>query len=218
MPTPTTIRYIPNALTIGRIALTPLVLLLLSWPTLTGQAGALVLFIVASASDYLDGWLARSYGARSRLGKFLDPLADKVLVLGTFIMLAAMYPAVVPWWAVLLIAVRDVVVTGLRTRAEAAGRSIRTLPLAKSKTMAQLAYLVGMLALLTATYVPGAVQEPARWILHETAWPVALLMLVVALTLLTGALYFFPQRAALLQQRLFPQAPPAKRNSPRSKG
>lgn len=193
-------RYVPNALTIGRIALTPLVLLLLSWPTLAGQAGALVLFMAASASDYLDGRLARSYGARSRLGKFLDPLADKILVLGTFIMLSVMHPAVVPWWAVLLIAARDVIVTGLRTRAEAAGRTVQTLPLAQAKTMAQLLYLVSMLALLTATHVPGAVQEPARWLLGS-AVPVVLLLLVVALTLFTGALYLFPQMAAALQRQ-----------------
>ncbi|PSQ68034.1 MAG: CDP-diacylglycerol--glycerol-3-phosphate 3-phosphatidyltransferase [Bacteroidetes bacterium QH_2_67_10] len=188
-------RHLPNVLTVTRIALTPVVLVLLGTQTLWAQAGALVLFMLASVSDYLDGRLAREMGTRSRLGRFLDPLADKVLVLGTFAMLALERPETVPWWAVGLIAARDVVITALRAWAEARGENLRTLPLAKSKTAAQLFFLVTMLVLLTARQLPGPLERSAAWMLDESLIPYALLMVVVALTVVTGALYVYYQPA-----------------------
>ena len=188
-------RHLPNVLTVTRIALTPVVLVLLGTQTLWAQAGALVLFMLASVSDYLDGRLAREMGTCSRLGRFLDPLADKVLVLGTFAMLALERPETVPWWAVGLIAARDVVITALRAWAEARGENLRTLPLAKSKTAAQLFFLVTMLVLLTARQLPGPLERSAAWMLDESLIPYALLMVVVALTVVTGALYVYYQPA-----------------------
>ena len=99
MLTPAAMRYIPNLLTAARIVLTPAVLLLLTVPSLAGQTAAVVLFVAASVSDYYDGALARRIGARSRLGQFLDPLADKILVLGVFATLAVLEPDIVPWWS-----------------------------------------------------------------------------------------------------------------------
>lgn len=185
--------YLPNVLTIARILLTPVVLMLLVTQTLWAQAGALILFFLASVSDYLDGRLAREMNVHSRLGEFLDPLADKVLVLGTFATLAVVRPDTVPWWAVGLIALRDVVITTLRTWARSNGQALHTLPLAKSKTAAQLFFLGGMLVLLTARRLPGPLQRSATWMLDETLIPFALLMVVVALTVVTGALYFYYQ-------------------------
>ena len=183
-------KYVPNALTIGRIVVTPILLALLFWDTLAGQGGALVLFILAAISDYFDGKLARSLGARSRLGQFLDPMADKVLVLGTFTALAFLIPQVVPWWAVALIALRDVVVTALRMWAESKGRTLRTIPMAKTKTTLQLVFLIGILVMLAARHVPGVLAEIAVWVLQSMI-PFILLMAVVALTLYTGLWYIF---------------------------
>lgn len=183
-------RYLPNALTVVRILLTPVVLLLLMWQTLVGQMGAVVLFMIASASDYYDGKLARQMGARSRVGKFLDPFADKVLVLGTFGTLAILEPQAVPWWAVLLIALRDAAVTGLRTWAESRGQTIRTLPVAKGKTLAQLFFLFCMLVLRMATHLSEPIRAEALWILDYSPIPFLVLMIVVAFTVATGALYF----------------------------
>jgi CDP-diacylglycerol--glycerol-3-phosphate 3-phosphatidyltransferase len=183
------VRYIPNALTVVRILLTPLVLVLCTIPTLAAQGTAVIVFMCASASDYYDGVLARRMGARSRLGQFLDPLADKILVLSVFGMLAIEEPHVVPWWAVLLIAGRDVLVTALRSWAEAHGRTLRTFRVAKGKTLAQLAFLFGMLVIRAATHLPGPVSNGARWLLYETAVPFVLLVLVVGFTVGTGLLY-----------------------------
>jgi CDP-diacylglycerol--glycerol-3-phosphate 3-phosphatidyltransferase len=183
-------RYLPNTLTFARIALTPVLLLLLLDGTFAGHMAALGLFIAAAFSDYLDGKLARSLKARTRLGQFLDPFADKVLVLGTFGCLAVLMPKHVPWWAVGIIAVRDLLVTVLRTWAEARGRSLRTLPLAKTKTAVQLAFLLGMLLLMVLRRLPGVVGESARAILSSVL-PLAFLLALVALTVATGLWYIY---------------------------
>lgn len=185
-------RYVPNVITIGRILLTPVLLVLLLFNTLSSLAGALVLFVIAAVSDYVDGQLARRWKARSRLGQFLDPLADKILVLGTFAALVVLIPTVVPWWAVVLIALRDVVITAYRTWAEAHGRTLRTLPIAKAKTTLQLLFLTGILLLLATSKVPGSVGRSARWFL-ESPIPYGLLLFVVAFTVGTGIWYFLYQ-------------------------
>lgn len=182
-------RYIPNLLTVTRILVTPLLLLLLTVPSRAGQACAVVLFVLASLSDYYDGVLARRFQVRSRLGQFLDPLADKILVLGTFGMLALEEPIVVPWWAVAVIALRDLAVTGLRSWAEASGKTLHTYRVAKLKTTIQLAFLFGVLLLRTGTYLSPPIQQWATWVLRESQLPGIALALVVGFTVATGALY-----------------------------
>jgi len=181
-------KYVPNALTIIRILITPLVLFLLLADTLMGYVWAFVLFVLASISDYLDGKLARYYQVGSRLGQFLDPFADKVLVLGTFVTLAFIIPEIVPWWGVALIALRDVVVTGLRVWAEANGRSIRTMKAAKIKTTFQLTFLIGVLLLLALAGLPGAPGQGAQWLL-QTIYLYIFMIIVVVVTVLTGVQY-----------------------------
>jgi CDP-diacylglycerol--glycerol-3-phosphate 3-phosphatidyltransferase len=176
-------------LTVTRILVTPLLLLLLTVPGAEGQASALALFVLASLSDYYDGVLARRFQVRSRLGQYLDPLADKILVLGTFGMLAFEEPALVPWWAVVVIAFRDVAVTGLRSWAEAWGKTLHTYQIAKLKTTLQLAFLFGVLVLRTATHLSPPVRQWAAWVLHESALPGIALAVVVGFTVATGALY-----------------------------
>jgi len=183
-------RYLPNILTVARILLTPVVLLLLLTQTWAGQLAAVVLFVAAAASDYIDGHLARRMGARSRLGTFLDPLADKILVLGTFATLATVVPQVVPWWAVGVIALRDAAVTALRTWAEAREHTVRTLPIAKAKTMVQLLFLFSLMVLLTATHAADPTRSTAVWLLEQSAIPYLGMIAVVVVTVATGALYF----------------------------
>ncbi len=182
-------KHVPNALTVVRILVTPVLLYLLYVGGATGHAWALVLFVAASLSDWLDGKLARLFSVRSRLGQFLDPMADKVLVLGTFGMLSWLYPAVVPLWTVLLIAFRDVAVTLLRSVYERQGRSLTTSHSAKWKTAAQLTFLIGFLVLLAAEHIPGVVGQGAGVVLGSTALLYALVG-VVLITLYTGYLYF----------------------------
>lgn len=183
-------RYVPNLLSVARILVTPLLLVLLTVPSSVGQVSAVALFVLASLSDYYDGVLARRFQVRSRLGQYLDPLADKILVLGTFGMLAVQEPAIVPWWAVVLIGGRDAAVTALRSWVEAGGRTLRTYRAAKAKTMLQLAFLFGVLTLRAATHLSPPVAGWAAWVLHDSVLPGLALAVVVGVTVATGALYF----------------------------
>lgn len=185
-------KHVPNVLTIARILVTPLLLVLLMTESFAGQAWATVLFILAAISDYYDGKLARTYKVRSRLGQFLDPLADKVLVLGTFVALAVLLPDLVPWWAVALIALRDLVVTGIRTWAESRGNTIATSSSAKWKTTFQLTFLISTLVFLSASKMPGVVGTIGAWMIGSWVLYVLLLMVVVV-TVWTGGEYVMRQ-------------------------
>jgi len=183
-------KYVPNTLTITRILVTPVLLVLLFSDTLTGYAWAFGLFVFASISDHYDGKLARRYEVESSFGKYLDPLADKVLVLGTFIVLIFVLPELVPIWAVSLIALRDIAVTGLRSWVRRTkNRSLRTIRIAKAKTTVQLTYLIGTLLLLTLSRIPGAIGHQATAILGGDFlyW---LLIVVALVTVATGIVYF----------------------------
>ncbi len=185
-------KHVPNALTIGRILVTPPLLWLLLSETLVGQIVGTVLFILAAISDYLDGKIARSYEVKSRLGQFLDPFADKVLVLGTFAVMAVTLPVVVSWWGVALIALRDLGVTLMRSRAEAKGRSLRTLPMARAKTAVQLTFIISVLIFMIAAKLPGPVGVFGSWLVGS--WLViAFFWGVVVFTVLTGVLYLVRQ-------------------------
>jgi CDP-diacylglycerol--glycerol-3-phosphate 3-phosphatidyltransferase len=193
-------RHLPNILTILRALVTPVVF----WAVWQGRVDSLdtwqpdafwwsftaaFLFVAAAISDYWDGRLAREYGAHSRLGAFLDPLADKVIVIGTFVVLALLYPDLVGWWAVILIALRDVGVTLLRSWAEANGRSIQTSSAAKIKTTFQLTYLITALVFLWARTWDGWPARTVDYALFGNPVPDLLLVAVVVVTLWTGWLY-----------------------------
>ena len=201
-------KHLPNVLTIGRIVVTPIFLVLLLGGTFWGQFVAAILFILAAISDYWDGRLARQYKVASRLGQFLDPLADKVLVLGAFFAFlflpedAAGNRLAAPWWwwAVGLIALRDVAVTALRAWAERRGQSIQTRYAAKVKTTAQLTFLIATLVFLVVSklgrYGNGWIEDLAGLAAQILYGPVTavLLLVTVVLTLWTGAQYFAPQK------------------------
>jgi len=98
---------IPNLITIGRLFLVPLIV----WLMITGQSGAaFVLFIVAGVSDAVDGFLARTFNLRSPLGSYLDPVADKALLVSIYISLAVLDE--VPLWVVILVVSRDLFIVG----------------------------------------------------------------------------------------------------------
>ena len=197
-------KHLPNALTIGRIVVTPVFLVLLLGGTFWGQFAAAVLFVLAAITDYWDGRLARQYGVGSRLGQFLDPLADKILVLGAFFAFLFLpenadgQRLAEPWWwwAVGLIALRDIAVTALRAWAERRGQSIQTRYAAKVKTTAQLTFLIATLVFLVVSklgrYGDGWIEDLAGLAAQILYGPVTavLLLITVVLTLWTGAQYF----------------------------
>ena len=187
-------RFIPNAITIFRIVVTPLVIVCLFRETTWSHSLAFVLFILGALSDFADGYVARALEMNSRVGRLLDPIADKVLVLGTFIALALLYPQQVPWWAVGIIALRDVLVTALRMIAESGGRSLRTIRTAKAKTALQLIFLGLFLLLLVLGHIsstaPLAIELLEGWFMY------GFMILLVVVTSMTGAFYFQPRNWA----------------------
>ncbi|MEB2285479.1 MAG: CDP-diacylglycerol--glycerol-3-phosphate 3-phosphatidyltransferase [Polyangiaceae bacterium UTPRO1] len=144
----------PNLLSLFRIALVPVLVWILRDPGPLAGALAAALFILGSLSDYYDGYLARKHGIVTTLGKFLDPLADKLLVVSVLIMLVAMpaapvagvpSPPRVPAWLVVVIVGRELAVTGLRSIASSEGITLGAEELGKYKTIFQIFALTGLL-------------------------------------------------------------------------
>lgn len=182
-------KHVPNALTIIRMVVTPILLLLLFADSLAAHAWALGLFVFASLSDWADGLVARRFGVGSRLGQFLDPVADKVLVLGTFAALIFILPDDVAWWLVAIIAFRDLAVTVYRVQLKRSGRVLTTSRNAKWKTAAQLTFLISVLVFMTAQ---RSVEPLVGWMntLFASGALFWALMAVTAVTLWTGLEYF----------------------------
>src|SRR5687768_15503773 len=143
--------YLPNYLTFGRIIIVPfLVVVLLTpvaeqWFGISGSALAIIIFLAASLTDIFDGYLARRRNQVSTLGKFLDPIADKLLISAALIVLVEKHLA--PSWAVVIILAREFIITGLRSVAASEGIVIQAQRLGKIKMWAQ---CVAVTALLIA--------------------------------------------------------------------
>ncbi|WP_169816445.1 CDP-diacylglycerol--glycerol-3-phosphate 3-phosphatidyltransferase [Demequina soli] len=166
---------VPNALTVVRLVLVPVVLVLLAadgGADGPARTWALILFMIAAATDFLDGYLARRWAVVSPFGKLADPIADKALVLGVLVVLVAVDG--IPWWPVAIIAVREIWVTVGRLLV-ASDTVIAASPGGKLKTMAQL--LAIWLYLLPGT--PAWVDDAAWWVL----------LVATALALVTGVDY-----------------------------
>lgn len=127
---------LPNVITLARIALIPIILILIDNDSAGRSAVAAIVFIVAAVTDALDGYLARRMELVTVVGKFLDPLADKLIVLSTLVMLVAKGRA--PAWLVVVLMARELAVTGLRAIASQEGFVIAAGAGGKTKTALQL--------------------------------------------------------------------------------
>jgi CDP-diacylglycerol--glycerol-3-phosphate 3-phosphatidyltransferase len=134
---------IPNLLTYGRILAIPAVMFFMAFDSVRNAFVASMIFALASVTDAIDGWVARRFDQSSALGKLLDPLADKLLVLGALLMLLDLGRVEV--WVVLVLLAREMMITGLRSVAAAEGFVIAARELGKTKTAFQ---MVGLWALI----------------------------------------------------------------------
>lgn len=130
----------PNLLTLGRMALIPLFLYLLYYENRRNSFLAAALYSVCALSDWVDGWLARVSNKVTTLGKFLDPLADKVIVLSALVMLVRLGRVEV--WVVVVIVAREFLISGLRTIAVSEGLVIAASQGGKWKTSLQLTGII----------------------------------------------------------------------------
>jgi len=133
----------PNALTLFRVAAVPAIVVLMMFPNRPSTLLAGLLFAAASITDYFDGYFARKTGQISNFGKIMDPVADKLLVSCTFIMLAAVGWA--PAWVVCIIIGRELAVTGLRNIISEKGEDVSASSLGKYKTGFQIAAAIPLL-------------------------------------------------------------------------
>ncbi|MBC7981062.1 MAG: CDP-diacylglycerol--glycerol-3-phosphate 3-phosphatidyltransferase [Armatimonadetes bacterium] len=192
---------LPNAITISRLFLTAGFILFVAWESTWGHFVALTLFIIAAASDYIDGWLARKMNLVTPLGKLLDPLADKILVCSAFVFLTA--KGLCPVWITALILAREFLVTGLRQIAIEAGHVLAADRLGKWKTTFQLTYLISGLIWLTLETM-SSVKFPLTFFHSLTkpwgdgAWLLPItLTLAVVLTVVSGWNYLWSSRYLL---------------------
>lgn len=168
-----TLRDLPNLISLARVLMVLPVVILLATQQHTA---ALVLFAVAGASDALDGFLAKRFGWTSRLGAILDPLADKALLISTYLVLG--WLGLIPWWLVAIVIVRDaVIVTGAVAYHFRIGR-FETDPTALSKANTFMQILLA----LSVVFSQGVTPLPPLWI-------TALVYLVLATTTASGVGY-----------------------------
>src|SRR5215213_32176 len=136
-----------NRLTLSRLALTVLFVGLLSSSWHYARTTALVIFLIAGLTDFIDGEIARRYGDVTNFGKLMDPLVDKIMVAAAFISLVPL--KAVPAWAATTVVGREFLITGVRLMASAKGRILPAERLGKQKTSWQIITIVFFLALLS---------------------------------------------------------------------
>lgn len=158
----------PNRLSIIRVLCIPVLILLLSLEPVWCHWAAVLVFSFASFTDYLDGHLARKHQWITVFGKFIDPVADKLLVLSTFIQLIGMN--LVPSWMVVLILARELSVDGLRLIAISKGQVIAAGHLGKIKTASQMFFLLMLLILRMPAFSFPVGIIFSLWIIVITLW------------------------------------------------
>ena len=143
---------LPNQLTILRIILSPVFLYFFLSDVIWMKQVSIAIYIVAALSDWYDGWLARKFNYITSWGKFWDPLADKILTSVAFIGFAIV--DLIPWWMVIVIVGRDVIITLLRVFADMKNYAFTTSYYAKWKTLLQMVFLYYLLILYVAQFTP----------------------------------------------------------------
>jgi CDP-diacylglycerol--glycerol-3-phosphate 3-phosphatidyltransferase len=190
---------LPNQLTLLRILLTPVFAFLLLSNEPAALQGSLIVFVVAALTDWYDGWAARKFGYVSRWGKFLDPLADKVL--SSAALLAYVSLELVDAWMVWIVIIRDFMITGLRSYAEYRDKPIITSKSAQAKTFGQFVVIYYILILHVARSIPAIQIDLGNTIdlLMDRQVLFGMMLLVTLSTVGTGILYLFDNRKILLE-------------------
>ena len=139
---------LPNVLTLSRIVLAVVLVFLLEENSSMGNILAVIVFAIASLTDFYDGYLAKKRGLVSDFGKIMDPIADKILILSTFGVLA--HIGMIAWWMFIVIALREVLVTASRLLAMRHGQVLAAERAGKIKTVVQIIAVLSILLYLVA--------------------------------------------------------------------
>lgn len=177
-----------NKLTILRVILVPFFMFFLMKDSFACQVAALAIFAIASLTDMIDGKVARRYNQITAFGKFADPLADKMLIVGA--MLALMRYELVSVWAVFIVLCREFIVAGIRLAAVTEGEVIAASIWGKLKTVSQMIAVIIAILLLTFNILP----DYSHMITDVCIW------ISVILTVISGADYYI-KNASLLKMK-----------------
>jgi CDP-diacylglycerol--glycerol-3-phosphate 3-phosphatidyltransferase len=173
-----------NRITLSRLGLTVLFVVALNSSWQYARTAALVIFLIAGLTDFIDGEIARRYEVITNFGKLMDPLVDKIMVAAAFISLVPL--KAVPAWAATTVVARDFLITGLRLMASAKGRILPAESLGKQKTSWQIITIIFFLGLLSMAELQCASETSTWWL---RAWYEAgpvLVWITVALTIYSG--------------------------------
>jgi len=173
---------LPNKLTLLRILLIPFFVIFAKMGSFGMQLVAVAIYIVACVTDALDGRIARARNLVTNFGKFMDPIADKLLVMSAMVVLT--YQHRMPDWVCILMLAREFMVSGLRLVAVQGGRVIAAGPLGKLKTVFQ---MISTIALLLLVPVDGPGDAPAMF-------ANVLMYIALVLTIVSGADYIVRNR------------------------
>ena|SRR5436190_1982084 len=190
---------IPNSLTVLRMLLTPVFVVLLFSDSPVLKQLALPVYIVAALTDWYDGWVARKYGYITRWGKFLDPLADKMLAAAALLSFVALNLA--DAWMVWTIVLRDFLITGLRSYAEWKDRPIITSKTAQAKTFGEFIVIYYILILYVARFNPRVMTRYGEWVatLMNPQVLFGMILVVTLSTIGTGVMYLVDNRKFLME-------------------
>ena len=188
-----------NRLTLSRLLLTVLFVAALSSSWAYARTSALVIFLIAGLTDFVDGEIARRYGSITNFGKLMDPLVDKIMMAAAFISLVPL--KAVPAWAATAVVARDFLITGLRLMASAKGRVLPAERLGKQKTSWQVITVIFFLGLLAIAELRYANERSTWWFrAWHDAGPV-LVWITVALTIYSGLGYVWRHRELIVSDQ-----------------
>ena len=201
---------LPNSITLIRIASIPLLLWILSSTHFTSTNGtqellASAIFIAASMTDGIDGYLARKRGQITTMGILLDPLADKLLIAAAFVVLVQYNPSLVPAWIAVIIIGREFLVTGLRSIAASGGFTIEASELGKFKMVVQIVSVVAVILDHRWKEWPvyGNYVFPVHWIAYVAIWFVVCVSLISAIDYFAAFWSKIDRQASKRRRRAF---------------
>ena len=197
---------LPNKITVARMLLIPIMIIvpylgfnnILFGSVIIGSFITLIIFLIASFTDFLDGYLARKNNLVTTFGKFLDPIADKLLVLSALIMLVEQ--GIIPGWIPIIIAAREFIVSGIRMLAAGDGKVIAASWYGKVKTVSQMV-AISLAFLSTNTFMQFTSVEMSTGTLILNILMSLAMIVAVLTTILSGVDYFMKSKDIVLRSK-----------------
>ena len=197
---------LPNKITVARMLLIPIMIMvpylgfnnILFGSVTIGSFITLIIFLIASFTDFLDGYLARKNNLVTTFGKFLDPIADKLLVLSALIMLVEQ--GIIPGWIPIIIAAREFIVSGIRMLAAGDGKVIAASWYGKVKTVSQM-IAISLAFLSTNTFMQFTSVEMSTGTLILNILMSLAMIVAVLMTILSGVDYFMKSKDIVLKSK-----------------